>query len=73
MALAIPFVPNTGLAQLTANGRVYAVAGAATVDVPYVDGVMIGPDQGTRLMVRRHDRSAGQCAGRGQFSAGGDV
>ncbi|HTV44851.1 MAG TPA: hypothetical protein VMF05_06010 [Stellaceae bacterium] len=51
MTLAIRFLPNPGRSALSANGRSYAVGGAATVDVPYVDAIAIGPDQATRMTV----------------------
>jgi hypothetical protein len=51
MALAIRVAPLPGRWALFANGRTYAVAGAATVDVPYDDGLAIGPDQAQRLAV----------------------
>jgi hypothetical protein len=50
MTLAIRFVPRAGSTALYANGRVYAVAGAATVDVPLPDGAVIQPDQAAMLM-----------------------
>jgi hypothetical protein len=53
MALSIRFVPLPGRTALLANGRSYAVAGAATVDVPYADAQAIGPDHGNSAHVRR--------------------
>jgi hypothetical protein len=49
--LAIRFVPKAGLAVLSANGRTYPVAGAATLDIPFPDASAIQSDQATRLMV----------------------
>ncbi|HEY3909260.1 MAG TPA: hypothetical protein VGM07_05155 [Stellaceae bacterium] len=40
-----------GRSALYANGRSYAVAGAATVDVPYPDALAIGRDQATRMTI----------------------
>jgi hypothetical protein len=50
MALVIRFVPKAGLAALQANRRSYVTGAAAYVDVPYVDGQFIEPDQATLLM-----------------------
>lgn len=51
MALSIRLVPLPGIATLRANGRSYGVGGAAFVDVPYTDGLVIGPDQAHQLMI----------------------
>jgi hypothetical protein len=50
MALVMRFRPAAGITALSANGRSYSVGAAATVDVPYLDGQAIGPDQATFLM-----------------------
>jgi hypothetical protein len=48
MALSMRFVPLAGVKTLYANGRAYPVSGA-TVDIPYLDGQAVQPDQATFL------------------------